>query len=81
MAFLLLLATISISGSGCSTAPPADVAIGCADPPILDPMTQDMRERTDADVVTWVEATVGDVKAWGIENCRRIRAHDARFEP
>ncbi len=43
-------------------------------------MTQEMRERTDDDVVDWAELTVGDVKAWGIENCRRIRAHDERFQ-
>lgn len=78
----MLSALISIiSISGCATTPAADVAIGCAPPPDdLTPMTQDQRDRTPDDVVTWAEATVGDIKAWGIENCRRIRKHDERFQ-
>lgn len=74
----MLISTISTSG--CASAP-ADVAIGCADPPALDVMTQDMRDRTDDDVVVWAEVTVAAVKDWGVANCRRIRTHDARFEP
>ncbi len=58
---------------------PADVAIGCADPPDVEAMTQDMRDRTDDDVVTWAEHTVSAIKDWGVANCRRIRAHDERF--
>ncbi len=60
---------------------PADVAIGCADPPELEPMTQAMRDRVDNELVIWTEATVSAIKDWGVANCRRIRAHDARFEP
>jgi len=59
---------------------PADVAIGCADPPVLVEMTQDMRDRTDDDVVTWASDTVSIIKSWGVANCRRIRAHDERFQ-
>ena len=78
--FLILSALIStISISGCASSPAA-VAIGCADPPVLDVMTQDMRDRTDDDVVTWAETTVSTVKDWGVANCRRIRTHDARFK-
>ncbi len=72
---------LTIGVSACSTIPPADVAIGCAEPPQLIAMTQAMRDLIPNKIVTWVEATVGDIKAWGVENCRRIRAHDQRFEP
>jgi len=44
-------------------------------------MTQMQRDRTPNDVVDWMELTIGDIKAWGVENCRRIRVHDKRFEP
>jgi len=43
-------------------------------------MTLDQLQRTDVDVVDWAERTVGDIKAWGVENCRRIRRHDERFQ-
>ena len=72
-----LILTISISACASS---PADVAIGCADPPELEPMTQEMRDRADDDVVTWTESTVSAIKDWGVTNCRRIRAHDERFQ-
>jgi hypothetical protein len=43
-------------------------------------MTQEMRDRTPDDVVTWAEATVSSIKDWGVTNCRRIRKHDERFQ-
>ncbi len=80
MKSLALLALISLISISCATTPPADVAIGCADPPDVIPMTQMQRDRTPNDVVDWAELTIGDIKAWGIENCRRIRRHDERFQ-
>lgn len=78
---LLLVLISAISISGCSTTPPADVAIGCVPAPDVIAMTQMQRDRTPDDVVDWMELTVGAIKTWGVENCRRIRAHDKRFEP
>ncbi len=76
----LCLTILTIGLSGCAVTPPADVAIGCADPPVLIPFSQVMRDRTPNDIVDWMELTLGDTKSWGIENCRRIRAHDERFQ-
>lgn len=61
--------------SGCAQVQP-EVRIGCADPPQLTPMTQDMRNRTDADVLLWFEDVFGEARRYGRENCQRILAHD-----
>lgn len=75
-----MVAALTIGVSGCCTTPPADVPIGCAETPTLIPMTQDMRFRTDNDVVLWFEDTLATAKDYGIENCRRIQRHDDQFE-
>ena len=77
LALLALILAISIN---CASTPPADVAIGCADTPPVMPMTQMQRDRIPNDVLDWMELTIGDIKAWGVENCRRIRRHDERFQ-
>ena len=80
MRFLALCLTISILGSGCA-AIPVDVAIGVPDPPALEPMSADMLNRTDDDVVLWIDEIVGQLKDYGKELRGRILIHDARFEP
>ncbi len=80
MKCLVLLALISLISISCATPPPADVAIGCADTPDVTPMTQLQRDRTADDILDWFELTLGNIKTWGVENCRRIRRHDERFQ-
>ncbi len=80
MRFQTLCLTILILGSGCASAP-VDVAIGVPEPPALETMSQDMRDRTDDDVVLWIDELVGALKDYGKELRGRILIHDARFEP
>jgi len=76
---LLLCLTILILGSGCASAP-VDVPIGVPAPPALEPMTVDMRLRTDDDVVLWIDEVVGQLKDYAKELRARIEIHDRRFE-
>lgn len=80
MKSLALCLTILILGSGCAVVP-VDVAIGVPEPPVLETMSQDMRDRTDEDVVLWIDAVVGALKDYGKELRGRILIHDKRFEP
>ena len=80
MRFQALCLTILILGSGCASAP-VDVAIGVPEPPALETMSQDMRDRTDDDVVLWIDDVVGALKDYGVELRGRILIHDSRFEP
>lgn len=79
MKSLALCLTILILGSGCATAP-VDVAIGVPEPPVLETMSQDMRDRTDDDVVLWIDEVVGALKDYGKELRGRILIHDERFQ-
>lgn len=79
MCLTLLAITSTIGLSACAHTP-AHIPIGCAEPPELVPMNQDMRDRTDDDVVQWFSDTLEAAKAYGIENCRRIQRHDEAME-
>ncbi|KKK81793.1 hypothetical protein LCGC14_2809860 [marine sediment metagenome] len=43
-------------------------------------MTPEMRARLSEEDLVWIAYTVAAIKDWGVGNCRRILAHDLRFE-
>ena len=71
---------LTLGISGCCTTPFVDSDIGLGHPPTLEPMTQEMRDRTDDDVVLWMEETVGEMKLYVKDLRRRIREHDEALE-